>query len=91
MRYIPIPIITFEDVNGNSFPVHDRRPIETGQSFRQEITLKGETQLDAITTRRDVYGPDGLSRLYEIFDFNIVRLKEANFNLRNIRTLRIPV
>lgn len=91
MRYIPVPNVVFTDRNGNSFEVKDRREIESDQVFAFNIDTKGESQLDAIAVRRDVFGPNGLTRLYQIFDFNITAIKEADFDLTKLQTLRIPV
>lgn len=67
------------------------RPIETDLVLAREIVTKGERQLDAIATRRDVYGVNGLTRIFQIFDFNIVAFKESSFDLTKIRRLKIPV
>ena len=91
MRYVRIPNVVFTNRNGDSFEVKDRRPIEQNQVLALSIDTKGEAFLDAIATRRDVYGENGTSRIYQIFDFNIVAIKEANFDLTRIRRLDIPV
>lgn len=90
MRYIDVDTITFTDINGKSYPVKDIRPIST-QTLAFEIDTKENDLLDEIASRREVYGDFGEVHAWRIFDLNIVRLTEVDFDMSKTKRLKIPL
>lgn len=89
-RYISVDTITYLHTDGNSYPVKDVRLIPE-ETIGLEIDTKQDDLLDEIASRKSVYGDNGEVQAYRIFDANIVKLTEANFELTNIKRLKIPV
>lgn len=88
-RYIGVDTITFTDVNSNSFPVKDVREI-TSEPVGFEIDTKENDLLDEVASRKEVFGEFGELQSYRIFDLNIIKLTEANFDMTKIKKLKIP-
>lgn len=89
-RYLNVDTLSFTDRLGNTYPVKDIREIPSEQiSF--EIDVDEETLLDEIASRQEVFGDFGEQQSYRIFDLNIEILTEANFDLTNIKRLKVPV
>jgi len=89
-RYSDVDTISFEDLNGNLFPVKDIRLIST-QTLAFEIDKNENDLLDEISSRREVYGDFGEIQSWRIFDINIVKLTEVNFDIRKLKRIKIPV
>lgn len=89
-RYNDVDTISFEDVNGNQFPVKDIREISS-QTLAFEVDVKQEDLLDEVASRRETFGDFGEVQSWRIFDLNIVKLTEANFDMSKISRLKIPV
>jgi hypothetical protein len=90
MRYLNVPNILFKTVNGNSFTIKDFREIPT-YTLLAAININKDDMLDEIAQRQEVYG-EGLEDLcYMLFDMNVEKLAENNFNLSKLQTLQIPV
>lgn len=87
-RYNNIDTIIFEDVNGVEYSVKDMRPI-SDQTLSFEMKLQGEQYLDEIASRQSVYGQNGEQQSWKLFDLNIVKLTEANFDLTKMKRLKI--
>lgn len=90
MRYIDVDTITFTDINGKSYPVKDRRDISE-QTLSFEIDTKEGDLLDEVASRREVFGDFGEVNAWRIFDLNIVKLTENNFDMNKIKRLKIPL
>jgi hypothetical protein len=89
-RYISVDTISYLHVDGNTYPVKDIREIlEEPVSF--EIDVKENDLLDEIASRQSVYDDNGELQSYRIFDANIVKLTESNFEFTNIKRLKVPV
>ena len=89
-RYIDVDTIVFTDINGNNFEVKDTRPISE-QTLSFEIDKRENDLLDEIANRREIYGDFGEIQSWRIFDLNIEKLTEVNFDLTKIKRLKIPV
>ena len=88
-RFRAIEAVSFRDKNGNTFPVKLQRPIETQEyAFTQPIPTA--TQLDEVASRINVFGDNGETQSWRIFDLNIIVLTEAGFDMTKIRELKIP-
>ena len=90
MRYFDVPIVTFNDANGRVAQVRDVRPIPN-QVIDFEIPIKQGDLLDEVASRENIYGEGAESQSYKLFDANIVALFDAQFDLSQIRRLRVPV
>jgi len=90
MRYIEVDTISFTDIDGNSYPVKDIRPIDT-ETIAYEIDVKDGDLLDEVASRKEVYGDNGELQSYRLFDANIVKLTEAGFKIQGLKTLKVPV
>lgn len=89
-RYINVETVSFTDHNNRTVPVKVRRDIPDEQQVL-EIDIKSGELLDEVANRPGVYGEYGEIQTYRIFDKNIVRLTEANFDLSKIKRLKIPL
>ena len=90
MRYLEINTISFTNKDGNTFPVKDIRPIPS-ESVSLALPVVDETMLDEIASRSDIYGEFGEDQTYRIFDANVVKLLENNFDVSKLAEVRIPL
>ena len=90
MRFLDVPIVSFTAANGKSYQVRDRRPI-TVYDTAFDMDVSNRDMLDEIASRREVWGANSEGLAYAIFDNNIEKLVELNFDMSQIRTLHIPV
>ena len=89
-RYNDIDIIIFTDKNGNSFPVKDIRPIPSNP-IALSVVITNETDIDEVASRSDIYGDLAEDQTSRIFDANIIKLTENNFDVSKLSELKIPV
>lgn len=89
-RYTDIDTITFTDVNGNQFPVKDIRLISE-QTLSFEIDTVNGNLLDEVASRKSTFRNFGEVQSWRIFDLNIVRLTEINYDMTKVSRLKIPV
>jgi len=90
MRYISIPTITFEDKDGNKFPVKDLREIPLYETAFEIDIVKGD-RIDEIASRSNVYEEQSEDLSYLIFEHNIIDIVEARFDLEKLKRIQIPV
>jgi hypothetical protein len=89
MRYQTIENITFVDINGISYNIKDMR--EYPEYTTKVIVKTSENDfIDEIATRKEIYGDNNENVSYKIYDHNIVKLREANWEMSNIKELNIP-
>lgn len=89
-RYNNVETIVFTNYQGKQFPVKDIRLIST-QTVSFEIDKSETDLLDEVASRKSVYGDFGENQSWRIFDLNIVKLTENNFDVTKIRKLKISV
>ena len=89
-RYLNVDTITFTDINGRSYPVKDIRPIST-QVLNFTTALKKGDLLDEIATRPEVFGDFAENQAWRIFDSNVVELTQVDFDLSQLKRLKIPI
>lgn len=90
MRYNNVDDIIFVDRDGKSHVVKDIRQFESYQ-LMTSIKIQSGDMIDEIACRNDIYGDDAEMLIYKIFDFNRIKIAEANFDLSKITSLDIPV
>ena len=89
-RYISIDTVSFNDKDGNLFPIKDVRPIPT-EPVGITLPLIAGTMVDEVASRDSVYGEFGEGESFRIFDLNVVELTENNFNLSALKALKVPL
>ena len=89
-RYTDVDTVTFTDINGNQFQVKDIRPI-SAQTLAFEIDIVSNNLLDEVASRKSTFGDFGEVQSWRIFDLNIDRLTEINYDMGKISRLKIPV
>lgn len=90
MRFLDTPTIIFTDVNGNSYPVKDIRPISKFKTM-MNLNVKTGDLPDEIMSRNEFYGAGGEDFAWALVDHNCVAFADANFDISKIKTLNIPV
>ncbi len=90
MRYLTIDTISFTNKDGNTFPVKDIRPIPE-EPVSLSIPVVDETMLDEVASRSDVYGEFGEDQTYRLFDANVTKLLENNFDVSKLAEIKIPL
>lgn len=88
-RYLNVETVSFSHPDGKTYPVKDIRPIPE-QTIIFDIDINEGATLDEVASRSSVYGDNGEIQSYKIFDANIVELTELNFELTNIKKVKIP-
>ena len=89
-RYIDVDTIVYTDINGKSFSVKDAREI-SNQTLGFTIDVKKGNLLDEIASRKQIYGDNGESQAWKIFDINIAELAEVDFDIDQLKRLKIPI
>ena len=89
-RFNDVETITFTDINGIQYPVKDTRLI-TNQVLAFQIDKRKEDLIDEVASREEVFGEFGELQSWRIFDINIVKLTEVNFDITRIDKLKIPI
>lgn len=90
MRYLEINNVSFTNALGNTYNIKDMREFPNNYSKAMTIKLKKGDSLDEIACRRDIFGADSEISIYQLFDFNVVAITEAGFDLDKIKSLDIP-
>ena len=88
-RYNDIDTISFTNKDGNSFPVKDIRPIPS-ESIELSVPVAGDIFIDEVVSRSDIYGDLAEDQTYRVFDANIVKLVESDFNISALVELKVP-
>ena len=89
-RYNDIDTITFTNKDGNSFPVKDIRPIPV-EPVGVVVSVVGDTFIDEVSSRPEIYGDLGEDQSYRIFDANVIKLVENDFNVVGLNELKVPI
>lgn len=89
-RYADIDNINFPAADGKTYAVKDIRPI-SDQVLSFEIDKKENDLLDEIASRKSTFGDFGEIQSWRLFDLNIVKLTEVNFDMTKVNKIKIPV
>ena len=89
-RYIDVDTIVYTDINRKSYSVKDAREI-SNQTLGFTIDVKKGNLLDEIASRKQIYGDNGESQAWKIFDINIAELAEVDFDIDQLKRLKIPI
>ena len=89
MRYLQVDDIIFTDINGNSYTIKDTRDI-LQEPIVLEVDKYEDELLDEIAAKKDVYGEFGEQQTYRLFDANIVKIVESNYDLSKVKKIKVP-
>jgi hypothetical protein len=90
MRYFDIDTLSFTASNGLTYPVKDIRPIESTNN-KIELIVTEEMALDEVASRNSIFGEFTESEAYKIFDANVIKLMENNFDLTKLKKISVPL
>lgn len=90
MTFDNVAIITYNDENGNLYPVRDIKPIGTYQTGII-VDVPRKTDMDEIVSRKEYYGDNTEDLSYLVVEQNVVKLVEANFDLGAVKKIDIPI
>jgi hypothetical protein len=82
--------IVFTDANGKTYTIKDIRPIEPAATYF-EVQKTANDLLDSVACKPEVFGDGGEDKVYKLFDQNSVAIVDANFDLSQLRKMRIPI
>ena len=82
--------IVFTAYDGKTYTIKDMREYPPYQLWFQ-MNVDGGVELDEIASRNEIYGEGGESEYYKIAEFNKEALFDSKFDLRNMKTIDIPV
>ena len=88
MRYLEVPDIIFTRQDGESFQVKGLREFPDDYNYTSYVSTGAFSKLDLIASLKEVYEDE--SQTFKLFDFNKVRLVNNFFNLKEMKTVRIP-
>ena len=89
MRYYPIDTLTFNNQDGQTVQVKDKREIPSYETLIQLKVEKG-MMIDEVISRLQLYGEDNEDLSYAVLDHNIIKLTENNFDISKLDYLKIP-
>lgn len=89
MRFVNIDTVVFTDINGNNYSVKDFRTLPSYQTAFV-LPINSSDMIDEIASRDEVYGEFAEDQCYKIFEANVLKLTEYDFNLSQLRELIIP-
>lgn len=90
MRNVNVETISFTDITGKTYAVKDMREYPEYNTLFILNDIRQGDYIDEIATRQDVYREDREDLSYMLFEANIREIVEANWDLRKIRSLKIP-
>lgn len=90
MRYIDVETVSFTDSAGRTVAVREMREPKRQQAWFS-LDLAGKPWLDEIASTEDIYGRDGESLAYKIFDHNREGIVDMGFDLSKLKTLEVPL
>ncbi len=90
MRYLGIDTISFTNKHGKTLPDKDIRPIPS-EPVSLALPVIEETMLDEVASRSEIYGEFGEDQTYRLFDANVTKLLENNFDVSKLAEVKIPL
>ena len=85
-----VPTVSFLWLDGYTYSVKDVKTLPVYDKF-VKISLKKDDCLDEIASRTEVFGQDEESSAYLIFEANVEKIVENDFNLNAFHEIKIPV
>lgn len=82
--------ISFTWLDGYTYNIKDMKQF-TSNDKSVKISLKQNDRLDEIASRAEVFGSEAESLSFLIFEANVEKIVENDFDLNKIHEIRIPV
>ena len=82
--------ITFTGLDGYTYNIKDMKEYPSYDEF-VSISLKQNDRLDEIASRTEVFGEDSEALSYLLFEANVEKIVENDFDLNKIHEIRVPV
>ena len=88
MRYDDIANVDFTDIDGRTYQIKDFRAIP---KYNKLLEIKYNNEdFDEIASRQNIYGEGSENQAFAIFEANIEKLTENNFDGSLITKIIIP-
>lgn len=81
--------ISFTWLDGRIYNIKDMKEYPVYDKF-VKLKLKQGDQLDEIASRGEVFGADAESYAYLLFEANVEKIVENNFDLEKLHEIKIP-
>jgi hypothetical protein len=81
--------ITFTWLDGHTYNIKDMKVYPIYDKYIK-LKLRQNDQLDEIASRSEVFGTNTESYAYFIFECNIEKIVENDFDLNKLKEIRIP-
>ena len=85
-----VDIISFNDENGVTYPIRDKKDIDTWATG-VIIDVHQGNDLDEIATRPEYFGEGSEDMSYAIVEANAVAMAEQEFNIGSMKKMIIPI
>lgn len=82
--------ISFLWLDGYTYNLKDMRVYPSYDKFIK-IPLKQTDKLDEIASRGEIFGSDAESYSYLLFEANVEKITENDFDLNKLHELRVPI
>jgi len=82
--------ISFTWLDGFTYNIKDVKTLESYERFI-EIDLKKNERLDEIASRPEIFGEFAEDMSFLLFEANVEKIVENDFDLNKFKKLRIPV
>jgi hypothetical protein len=90
LNFDNVNIISFNDENGNVYPVRDIKEIGKFQTGML-VDIQKESAIDEIISRKEFYGDGAEDLSYQVVEQNVVAIVEAKFDIGKLKKIDIPV
>jgi CRISPR/Cas system CMR-associated protein Cmr3 (group 5 of RAMP superfamily) len=82
--------VSFPWMDGYTYNIKDIKTYPVYDQF-VSIALKQNEHLDEIASRTEIFGVGSDALAYLLFEANVEKITENEFDLNKLRTLKIPV
>ena len=82
--------VSFPWLDGYTYNIKDMKQSTSNDKF-VKISLKENDRLDEIASRSEIFGDNAESLSFLIFEANVEKITENDFDLNKLHEIRIPV
>lgn len=82
--------VPFSWLDGYTYNIKDMKEYPSYDEF-VSISLKQNDRLDEIASRTEVFGEDSEALSYLLFEANVEKIVENDFDLNKLHEIRVPV
>jgi hypothetical protein len=84
------PRIPFLWIDGYTYSIKDMKVIPVYDKFIK-MPIDQDSKLDEIASRTEIFGEGQETSSFLLFEANVEKIVENDFNLKKLRELRVPV